>query len=58
MGFGSGSLPSAKGEAHGRTRIGFGLLVATSTAKIVAVLRMIPAIVISASVIGTCCIVH
>ena len=37
------------------TQIGFGVLVATSTAKRVAVLRTLPAIVISASVMGLCC---
>jgi hypothetical protein len=37
------------------TQIGFEVLVATSTAKRVAVLRTLPAIVISASVMGLCC---
>jgi len=36
-------------------QIGFGNLAATSTANIVAVLRTLPAIVISASVMGVCC---
>jgi len=37
------------------SQIGFGSLVATSTANRVAVLRTLPAIVISDSVIGACC---
>jgi hypothetical protein len=37
------------------SQIGFGNFVATSAANIVAVLRTLPAIDISASVMGKCC---
>ena len=47
-------MPSTVAQLKGCTQINLGLLVATSTANIVAVLRTLPAIVVSASDTGGC----
>ena len=46
---------SCSGHTLCCNQIDFGLLVATSTANIVAVLRTLPAIVMSAFATGGCC---
>jgi hypothetical protein len=47
--------PTVFGLIASRFQIGLGVLLATSTANIVAVLRTLPAIVTSASDTGGCC---